>query len=65
MPIYEYRCNKCGHKFERMLSVNAPNPGCPVCASTEGVKRELSNFSAHFKGSGFHVNDYPSKGSQG
>jgi len=62
MPIYEYQCNKCGHKFERMLSVNATNPGCPACGATKGVKRELSSFSAHFKGPGFHVNDYPSKG---
>lgn len=29
MPFYDFRCTKCGHTFEEMQSVNAPNPPCP------------------------------------
>lgn len=29
MPFYKYRCTVCGHEFEDMQSVNAPNPPCP------------------------------------
>jgi len=33
MPIYEYRCNKCGHKFEVFQSIGASNESlnCPAC----------------------------------
>jgi len=29
MPIYEYECEKCGHRFERQMHMNDPNPPCP------------------------------------
>ena len=34
MPIYEYRCNKCDHKFEMFQSIGASNESlsCPVCS---------------------------------
>lgn len=38
MPIYEYSCVECQHKFEDYLKVNDPNPGCPKC---EGKTEKL------------------------
>ena len=35
MPIYEYKCNKCGHKFEKMVRMNDPNPSCPAMAMVD------------------------------
>ena len=41
LPIYEYRCEKCGHKFEKLLlSLGNPNEvSCPRCQS--GVVRRV------------------------
>lgn len=45
MPIYEYRCGKCGNEFERFFSshkkMTETKVGCPSCASKR-VKRLIS-----------------------
>jgi putative FmdB family regulatory protein len=33
MPIYVYRCD-CGERFERLVGIEAPAPGCPACGGT-------------------------------
>jgi putative FmdB family regulatory protein len=33
MPIYVYRCD-CGERFERLVGIDAPAPGCPACGGT-------------------------------
>jgi putative FmdB family regulatory protein len=33
MPIYVYRC-ECGERFERLVGIDAPAPGCPACGGT-------------------------------
>ncbi len=45
MPVYEYRCSKCGEKFEKFVrSVSARNEVvCPRCGNTE-VKKLVSLF---------------------
>ena len=47
MPIYEYRCEKCGEKFDRLVASfrSVTEVDCPKCESPE-VKKTLSNFSA-------------------
>lgn len=46
MPVYEYSCKKCGHRFEKLQkNVEAGPISCPNCNSTE-VKKEISSFSA-------------------
>jgi putative FmdB family regulatory protein len=61
MPIYEYKCLHCGHIFEVFWqNVTSGMPPCPECQS-DNVARTVSLVSAHFKGLGFHVNDYPKK----
>jgi putative FmdB family regulatory protein len=60
MPLYEYKCKKCGHRFERIQSYTAPDvKECPVCQGE--VERLISAPVAHFKGSGFYSTDYAPK----
>jgi len=58
MPTYEYKCPKCGTRFERLQKISAP-PGakCPKC----GARAERLISGGHglvFKGSGFYETDY-------
>ncbi len=62
MPLYEYRCKACGHRFEKIQSFSAPDEKeCPVCQGE--VERLISAPAVHFSGSGFYSTDYPSKSS--
>jgi len=62
MPLYEYRCKACGHRFEKIQSFSAPDEKeCPVCHGE--VERLISAPAVHFSGSGFYSTDYPSKSS--
>lgn len=38
MPIYEYQCAACGHRFERIMKSGAEAPACPACSATETKK---------------------------
>lgn len=61
MPLYEYRCKKCGHQFEKIHSFSAPEEKeCPQCHGA--VERLLSAPAIQFKGSGWYVSDYARKG---
>ena len=65
MPIYEYQCDACGHRFERIQKFSDPPVDvCPNCGKHE-VRKLLSSPAIQFKGSGFYINDYASKGSAG
>ena len=63
MPTYEYKCEACGHKFERFQSITAdPIKQCPQCKKNK-VKRLISGGAGLiFKGSGFYITDYRSEG---
>lgn len=62
MPTYDYECQKCGHVFEvRQSFSDAPVTKCVTCSGK--VKKLFSPPAIIFKGSGFHCNDYKSKGS--
>ena len=62
MPLYEYQCRKCKHRFERIQKFSDPTlKTCPECGGT--VDQLLSAPAVHFKGSGFYVTDYPNKSS--
>jgi putative FmdB family regulatory protein len=51
MPIYEYRCEDCGTKFEKLVRRQAEAPGveCPSCGQ-QHLRQELSTFAAHAGG---------------
>ena len=59
MPIYEYLCKKCGHRFEKMHGHSEPAPPCPKCGGEVG--QLLSAPAVQFKGSGWYVTDYAKK----
>jgi putative FmdB family regulatory protein len=59
MPIYEYKCNKCG-VFEAMQGIKeASLKKCPTCKSK--VERQMSRGSFILKGSGWYATDYAKK----
>ncbi len=59
MPTYDYKCDACGHRFEKFQNITAePVRICPVCGE-EKVTRLLTGGSGLiFKGSGFYITDY-------
>ncbi len=61
MPLYEYQCKKCKHRFEKIQKFSdPPMKKCPECGGT--VEQLLSAPSVQFKGSGWYVTDYARKG---
>ena len=64
MPLYEYECKKCGHRFERIQRFSDPLvKKCPECGGK--VEQVLSAPAVQFKGSGWYVTDYAKKSSTG
>jgi len=58
MPIYEYACGACTHRFENMQGVNDPPPAkCPACGKRR-VKRLVSAPAFRLKGSGWYESDF-------
>jgi putative FmdB family regulatory protein len=61
MPIYEYACESCGHRFDLLQRLSDPDPdACPACGRAD-VRRLISLSSFHLKGSGWYVTDYKGK----
>ena len=57
MPLYEYECNACAHRFEVIQKFSdAPIEICPKCGSA--VTKLFSSPAIQFKGSGFYLTDY-------
>jgi putative FmdB family regulatory protein len=57
MPLYEYQCTKCHHRFERIQKFSDPPiTKCPECGRK--VEQLLSAPAVQFKGSGWYVTDY-------
>ena len=60
MPLYEYQCKKCGHRFEKIQKFSdKPVKKCPECGG--GVEQTISAPAVQFKGSGWYVTDYAKK----
>ena len=60
MPLYEYECKKCHHRFERIQKYSDPHlKKCPDCGAP--VELVLSAPAVQFKGSGWYVTDYARK----
>jgi len=63
MPIYEYRCDSCGHETEIMHKMSeTPSPTCPGCGE-EALKKQISAAGFRLKGSGWYETDFK-KGSK-
>lgn len=59
MPIYEYRCDKCGTFEVTQRITEKPLGKCPTCKSK--VKKLISNTSFQLKGTGWYITDYARK----
>ena len=60
MPLYEYQCTKCGHRFEKIQKFSdKPIKKCPECGGR--VEQTISAPAVQFKGSGWYVTDYAKK----
>ena len=60
MPLYEYKCVKCGRLTEKIESVSGPHlKKCPHCGGK--VESVVSAPAIQFKGSGWYVTDYAGK----
>src|ERR1700678_1739867 len=64
MPLYEYLCKKCGHRFEKIRKFSDKQlRKCPECGGV--IEQVVSAPAVQFKGSGWYVTDYAKKGSGG
>ncbi|MFO1314294.1 MAG: zinc ribbon domain-containing protein [Burkholderiales bacterium] len=64
MPIYEYRCSACDHKFEALQKFSdAPLVTCPVCAQ-DALAKLVSAAGFQLKGSGWYQTDFKSGGTK-
>ena len=64
MPLYEYQCETCEHRFEKIQKFTDPPPDCcPKCGGP--VRKLFSSPAIQFKGSGFYITDYAKKSSDG
>jgi putative FmdB family regulatory protein len=62
MPMYEYQCRKCKHRFERIRKFSdRALKTCPECGGR--LEQLVSASSVRFKGSGWYATDYASKSS--
>jgi putative FmdB family regulatory protein len=60
VPLYEYQCKKCKHKFEKIQKFSdRPVKKCPECGSP--VEKIMHAPAVQFKGSGWYVTDYGGK----
>jgi putative FmdB family regulatory protein len=44
MPLYEFDCSACGHRFEALVRAGSAAPACPACGS-DALERLLSSFA--------------------
>jgi len=61
MPIYDYKCDGCGHQFEEIQSFHDPvKVHCPACSQPQ-LRRLIGVPGVIFKGTGFYATDYKNK----
>lgn len=62
MPIYEYKCQKCGQHTELLQKISdAPATDCPHCGAT-ALSKQISNTSFRLTGDGWYATDFKDGG---
>lgn len=62
MPIYEFECASCGHRFDRLQKLSDEDPTiCPSCGAQQ-LKRRVSAPSFRLAGSGWYETDFKKEG---
>jgi putative FmdB family regulatory protein len=65
MPLYEYECEACGRRFEKIQKFSDPPlESCDLCGKGP-LRKLMSSPAIQFKGSGWYITDYAKKGSTG
>lgn len=60
MPIYEYRCEECGHEMEKLQKMSDPAlTECPECKK-DALKKVISAVGFRLKGGGWYETDFKS-----
>ena len=60
MPIYEYRCDDCGHELEKLQKISdEPLKDCPDCGKP-GLRKLVSAAGFRLKGGGWYETDFKS-----
>lgn len=58
MPIYEYQCESCGHRLEKIQKMaDDPLKDCPAC-DTPSLKKLVSAAAFRLKGGGWYETDF-------
>jgi len=58
MPLYDFACSDCGHRFERLQKMSDPDPTiCPACGKS-AVSRQVTAPSFRLAGSGWYETDF-------
>ncbi len=64
MPIYEYKCQACGHRLEVMQKISAsPLMDCPKCGKTS-LEKEISATWFQLKGTGWYATDFKNQSTE-
>ncbi|OOG42555.1 zinc ribbon domain-containing protein [Rhodanobacter sp. C05] len=62
MPIYEFECSHCGHRFDRLQKLSDTDPSiCPACDAPQ-LRRRVSAPSFRLAGSGWYETDFKKDG---
>jgi len=62
MPIYEFECNSCGARFDRLQKLSDPDPdACPDCGAPQ-VRRRVTAPAFRLSGSGWYETDFKKDG---
>jgi len=65
MPIYEYVCDFCHHKFQLLQKFGEESPKkCPNCGKEGGIRKLISQTMFELKGTGWYVTDYKNTSSK-
>ena len=62
MPLYEYQCDACGHRFEMIQKFSDPPLERRARSAAAPVHKLMSSPAIQFKGSGFYITDYAEEG---
>ncbi|MGH8146321.1 MAG: FmdB family zinc ribbon protein [Rhodanobacteraceae bacterium] len=61
MPIYVFRCESCGHQFDRLQKISDPVPDtCPSCGKQRTVRKQVTAPQFRLAGSGWYETDFKS-----
>jgi putative FmdB family regulatory protein len=62
MPIYEFACTQCDHRWDELLKISDPDPAaCPRCTKAS-VQRYVSAAAFRLKGAGWYETDFKKDG---